>query len=95
MPTSRSAAPPAGPPHGGPSRVTVQWIAGGVVSFVAASSTSSVLRQFEAARAHGKTWVVEDLAHRVHIVMPDAVGYISIEPARPGERRPRAHSNNR
>ena len=79
--TSRPARQPHGDPHRGPSRVTLYWCVGRPISFVVPSSTSSLVRQFEAARTHGKTWVVEDVEHHVHIVAPGSVRYIRIEQA--------------
>lgn len=77
-PASRSAPVAL---HGGPSRVLVEWCGGGTLTCQVASSTRSVIQQFEAARRHGKTWVLEDSDHRVHIIDPTAVRYVRLETA--------------
>ena len=72
--------------HRGPSRVTVEWLAGGRSIFVVTSGTSSLVQQFDAARDHDKTWVLETVNHRVHVIDPAAVRQVVIEraPARVG-----------
>ena len=83
--------------HDGPSKVTVEWLAGRFLVFDTDSAAGSVLRQFEIARTHSKMWVMEDRQHRLHIIEPAAVRYLRIEPAggaaadeRRGSRRSRA-----
>ena len=82
MPRSRSPTrtrPAAS--HDGPSTILVEWFGGGTLTCQVASSTPSLVRQFEAARRHRKTWVLEDADHRVHIIDPAAVRYVRLETA--------------
>ena len=79
--------------HRGPSRVTVEWLGGGRTILVVTSGTSSLVQQFDAARDHDKTWVLETVNHRVHVIDPAAVRQVVIARA-PTRSGPSGHGSD-
>ena len=76
--TSSGSAPGRKPLHGGPSQVRIEWFGGGFIEIEVASSAASLVQQFEAARKHSKSWVMEDVEHRVHVIEPGLVRYVRV-----------------